>query len=416
MSYSNRCLALLSVWGLLAGSAPADEWSRFRGPNGAGVDPQIRLPAEWSPTAFRWRVPLEGIGHASPVVWDDRIFISSGTEDSGERRLSCIDHATGELQWSVPLSAGTHPKHDLNSFASTTPVVDETCIYVAWGTPEHIWVVAVTHDGEEVWRTDLGPYHSGHGFGQSLIKYGDLVILPVEHQGDSFRAALDVRDGSIRWQVPCASSLHYATPCVRPLPGGGDELIFVNWEQGIAGVDPSSGEVNWSADVFDKSHIESSIASPVLAGPLVIGVSGWLGHGYEAVAVNPDAPDDPVVWKLDRGAPLCTTPLVVEDNVYFWSDQGIVTCVDAATGELRWRERVGGNYYASPVAAGNMVINVSTEGEAIVLAASDEFELLARNPLGFGTHATPAMADGDLILRTFGELLCLRGLAPAAHQ
>lgn len=393
---------------LVAGSVPAQEWSRFRGPNGAGTS-SVTIPAAWDDDDYRWRVTVPGIGHASPVVWEDWIFVSSGDEETGARLLVCLDRATGEEVWSRSFEDATHAKHNLNSFASTTPAVDARGVYLAWGTPEHIWVVAVTHDGEEAWRTDLGPYRSGHGFGQSLITHGDLLILPVEHQGESFRAALDTSDGSIRWKVPSASSLHYSTPCVRTGLDGMDELIFVNWEQGIAGVDPLSGDVNWSADVFDKSHIESSIGSPVLAGGLVIGISGWLGHGYEAIAVNPDAEGAPVVWKLDRGAPLCTTPLVLEDKVYFWSDQGIATCVDAVTGEIHWRERVGGEYYSSPVAAGERIVNVSTEGEAVVLAAGDEYRLLSRNNIGEGSHATPALAGGDLFLRTFTELLCLPG-------
>ena len=305
---------------LFAGSAPAQEWNRFRGPNGAGTS-SVTIPAAWDEDDYRWRVAVPGIGHASPVVWEDRIFVSSGDEETGARLLVCLDRATGEEVWSRSFDDATHAKHNLNSFASTTPVVDERGEHLAWGTPEHIWVVAVTHDGDEAWRTDLGPYRSGHGFGQSLITYGDLLILPVEHQGESFRAALNTSDGAVRWRVPSASSLHYATPCVRTRADGVDELIFVNWEQGIAAVDPLSGEVNWSADVFDKSHIESSIGSPVLAGGLVIGVAGWLGHGYEAIAVDPDADGAPVVWKLDRGAPLCTTPLVLGESVYFWSDQ-----------------------------------------------------------------------------------------------
>jgi outer membrane protein assembly factor BamB len=219
---------------------------------------------------------------------------------------------------------------------------------------------------------------------------------------------MDVRDGSVRWRVPCDSSLHYATPCVRPRVDGRDELIFVNWEQGISGVDPESGQVSWNADVFDKSHIESSISSPVLAGKLVIGVSGWLGHGYEAIAVDPDRPGDKTAWKLDRGAPLCTTPVVVGGLVCFWSDQGVVTCVDAGTGEEHWRERVGGSYYSSPISDGKRILNVSTEGEAVILEASSVYRLLARNRLDEGSHATPAIDGEDLFLRTFTGLTCLR--------
>jgi outer membrane protein assembly factor BamB len=195
---------------------------------------------------------------------------------------------------------------------------------------------------------------------------------------------------------------------------GGDELIFVNWEQGIVGVDPRTGQSRWGADVFDKSHVEASIGSPVLAGELVIGISGYLGHGYEAIAVDPGREGDKVVWKLDRGGPLCTTPLVVDDLVFFWSDSGVVTCVDAATGDVHWRERVGSNYYASPVCAGDAVYNISTDGELVVLAASRDYELLARNNLGEPSHATPAVAHNRMYVRTFNQLLCI-GADPAGQ-
>jgi outer membrane protein assembly factor BamB len=406
-----QCALLIGVTGSLLSltdRSAAQDWTRFRGPNGAGVNTSGELPLRFSADEVRWRVTLSGVGHASPVVWGDRVFVSSGDDESGGRSLVCLSRVKGDELWSLTLDSDNSPRHDDNSLASTTPVVDEQFVYLAWGTPEHIWVVAVSHDGEEAWRTDLGPYQSGHGFGQSPIRHADLLILPVEHQGESFRAALDVRDGSVRWRVPCSSSLHYATPCVRPSADGRDELIFVNWEQGISGVDPQSGLVSWNADVFDKSHIESSISSPVLAGKLVVGVSGWLGHGYEAIAVDPDRPADKVVWKLDRGAPLCTTPIVVGDCIYFWSDQGVVTCIEAASGDVQWRERVVGNYYSSPVSDGKRILNVSTEGEVVILEASSDYRLLARDQLDEGTHATPAIEEGDLFLRTFSSLICLR--------
>lgn len=392
---------------IIPGSAPGQEWTRFRGPNGAGVALNVSLPREWTDRDYNWRVKLPGHGHSSPVLWGDRLFLLSGNDASGARIVSCIDAAAGGDVWTREFPAGKHGKHELNSFASPTPAVDARHVYVAWGTPEQIVVLALTHGGEEVWRADLGPYRSGHGFGVSPIVYGDLVVLPVEHQGESFRVALDRGTGDVQWRVATESTLHYATPCIYSPSGGREELIFVNWEQGISGVDPASGAINWAADVFDKGHYESSISSPVIAGDLVIGVCGYLGHGYEAAAVDPAREGDKVVWRLPKGAPLCVTPLVVGDLVFFWSDQGIVTCVDAAGGDTHWVQRVGGSYYSSPVCAGGAIYNISTDGEAVVLAASRDYLQLARNRLDEASHATPAIAGGTMYVRTFTQLLSI---------
>ena len=398
-------------WGLiwLSATVPAGEWTRFRGPNGSGTNHAVGPPSEWTEREINWRVDLPGVGHSSPVIWGNRIFLTSGNEESGERIVSCIDARSGEEVWSRSFPAAQHGMHKLNSFASPTPALDADRVYITWGTPDEIIVLALSHAGEEQWRVDLGPFHSGHGFGVSPILFDDLLILPVEHQADSFRVALDCRDGSERWKVPCESSLHYATPCERTGPDGRRELIFVNWEQGICGVSPENGEVLWAADVFDKEHYESSIASPVIAGDLVIGVSGYLGRGNEVIAVAPGREPLEPIWRLQRGGPLCVTPVVADDLVIVWSDNGIVTCVDASDGTVHWQQRLGGNYYSSPVVAGDRVFNVSTEGEVVVIAAMTEYELLATNDIGEGSHATPAVVGDVMYVRTFRSLLSVGG-------
>jgi len=388
----------------------ADEgtWSRFRGPNGDGTADAPNIPAKWTAEDIAWRIDLPGVGHSSPAVWNDKVIVVSGREEDGTRIVQCLDAVSGGERWARRVSAGDHRKHQHNSFASSTPVVDEAQVYTVWGTPGETVVLALTHDGDESWRVDLGPYRSGHGFGVSPMLYREMIVLPMEQQGDSYRVALDRRTGATIWRVPCESSLHYATPCVRRGADGADELIFTNWEQGISAVDPANGEVTWSADVFDKSHIESSISSPVIAGDLVLGVCGWMGHGYELVAVSGASAQS--AWRLTTGAPLCCTPLVLGDRIIVWSDQGIVTCVERDSGKVVWRERIGGSYYSSPVSTGRAIYNVSREGEVVMLALGDEFEELGRYDLGEGSHATPAIAGGVMYVRTFTQLVAIGGI------
>ena len=191
---------------------------------------------------------------------------------------------------------------------------------------------------------------------------------------------------------------------------GSEELVFTSWEQGITGIDPQTGKTNWAADVFDKSHVESSIGSPVIAGDLVLGVCGWLGHGNEVVAVRPSADGSGKsnqVYRITRGAPLCTTPLVQGELLFLWSDNGIVSCADSATGKIHWTKRIGKMFYASPVCVGKRIYNIDVNGTVVVLAASQQYQLLGRTDLGEASHSTPAIVDGVMYLRTLSHVYAL---------
>ncbi len=253
--------------------------------------------------------------------------------------------------------------------------------------------------------------------------FEDRLILPIEQQGGSVWLALSCADGSQQWRVERDSKLHYSTPCIFRQHSSDPLLVFVNWKYGISGVSPRTGDMRWSYNVFDKQHAESSIASPVVLDDLVIGVCGWLGYGNEVVAVRPgfsanvesprntqdvNAPGQ-IVWRIKRGAPLCTTPLVKEPFVFLWSDNGIVTCADVQTGQVHWQQRVGGTFYASPIWVHGSLYNVSTTGRVVVLAATSQYKLIARHDLGETSHATPAVSGGVMYLRSVSTLYSLGG-------
>jgi outer membrane protein assembly factor BamB len=400
---------VLLLTGPIVPSVIAQEWTRFRGPNGSGVGRAANLPIEWKESDFNWRVPLPGIGHSSPVLWGERLFVTSADEETGRRHVLCLDAASGQTLWSRSFDSTKDRKHELNSFASSTPAVDETRVYVSWATPREYIVLALDHRGEEQWRVDLGPYKAGHGAGVSPIVFEDMVIVGNDQEGESSIVALDRQTGSTRWRVPRKTKVAYATPCVYRTKGRPAELVFTNWEHGIMGIDPRSGATRWEIQVFDQKHVETSIGSPIVAGDLVLGTCGWLGYATHTVAVRPGAGKASEVFRVDRGAPLSTTPLAVDGLVFLWGDDGIVTCVDAAGGKQHWQKRVGGTFYSSPVAAAGRVYCPSRDGEMIVLAADNEYRLLARNPLGEGSHSTPAIAHGRMYVRTFSHLISLGG-------
>jgi len=411
-----RAVLVCSVL-IACGRAPGQEWTRFRGPNGAGVG-SANIPSKWTEDDYAWQASLPGKGHSSPVLWGKRLFITSGDEKTGTRIVLCFDADTGRRVWSREFAAHTHGKHSLNSFASATPAVDEKRLYVSWATPKDYIVLALDHEGKEVWRRDLGPFKTGHGYGGSPIVYEDLLVVPNEQDGESSLVALSAADGKTRWQVPRDSQVTYSTPCVYQPKGRPAELIFTNWTYGISALEPATGKTRWEIKVFSKDHLETAIGSPIVAGDLVLGTCGYLGKGNHTVAVRPVGEPETTaagsgkaeeVYRIERGAPLTTTPLAVGKLLFLWGDEGIATCADAATGKVHWQKRIGGTYYASPVCAGKNIYCTSADGEVVVLAASEKFAELGRVHLGEPSNATPAIAGGKMFLRTESRLMALGG-------
>ncbi len=397
---------------LLSGNASGQEWPRFRGPNGSGLSTATTVPVRWTDKDYTWKVELPGVGHSSPVLWGERVFVTSGEEGTGKRLLVCLDVRNGKTLWTRSLEGAKHGKHQDNSFASATPAADDRRVYVCWASPGDYLVAAFAHDGKEVWRTDLGPFKSGHGFGASPIVHGDLLIVPNDQNGGSSLLGLERDSGKLRWKTLRRARATFSTPCVYQKDGR-SELLFSNYEHGVSSIDPRTGKVNWELDVFDKRHLETAIGSPIVAGDLVLATCGWLGVRQEVVAVRCPStgreakPQE--VYRIDRSAPLCLTPLAVGDLLFLWSDGGMVTCADVRTGDVHWRKRVPGSYYSSPVCVGERLYNISRDGDVVVLAAAKRYEMLARNRLGEGSHASPAVAGGRMYLRTFTHLYCLGG-------
>jgi outer membrane protein assembly factor BamB len=397
-------------------TAPAaSDWPRFRGPNGSGVSPAPAVPARWAERDYCWKVRLPGVGHSSAVVWGDKVFVTCADEKAGTRSVLCLSAPTGRELWRRDFAAEKHPRHPDNSSASATPAVDDRHLYVAFADARQYLVVALTHAGKEVWRADLGPFKGGHGFGASPVVYGGIVAVPNDQDGPGALFGLDRDTGKVLWRVPRKSRASYSTPCVYRPAGRPAQLIFTNYEHGVTSIDPKTGKVNWELDVFAKGHMETAIGSPVVAGDLILAPCGWLGVRQEVVAVRPpqDGKATPrKVYTLDRSVPLCTTPLVKDGLLFLWNERGVVSCADARTGQVYWRERVPGSYYSSPVCMGGRLGNVSREGDFVVLSASKRYELLAVNRLGEGSHSTPAVAGGRLFVRTFSQVMAIGELRP----
>lgn len=400
----------LFVWSA-ATITHGQEWTRFRGANGTGVS-DANIPATWTEDDYNWKVELPGIGHSSPVLWGDKIFLTSALEETAERIAMCVSAKDGKILWQKHYPSKVHPKHLRNSFASPTPAVDDHQAYFAWSSPEEYTFLALDHEGNEKWKLNLGPYVSQHSAGPSPMIYGKMVVLGNDQDGDSSLVAVDRATGNIEWQTPRTSEfVSYATPCVLKRDGQPEELIFLSGAHGVSGVDPKTGKTDWEIDVFDKR----TCASPVLVGGLILGSCGSGAGGNYVAAVKPGSADGKTppaeAWRITDSAPYVPTIVAKGDLAFLWSDKGVAMCVKVTPedGKVLWKQRVGGNFSGSPIIAGDKLLAIAEDGEVVVLAAAEEYKLLGKNPLGEDSRSTPSVAGGRLYLRTYKHLISLGG-------
>ncbi len=213
MRFLSAALLVGALFVVLAPSANAQEWTRFRGPNGTGEVEDSTLPAKFTEADFNWKIELPGIGHSSPVLWGNRLYVS-GTKNNGEVRiLLCLNATDGSTYWTKEFPGSVQKIHKQSSFASSTAAVDKENVYFAVATADRYNVFALTHEGKEVWQVDLGPFVSQHGFGTSPIVYKDMVVINNDQDQASFLVALDRATGAIRWKVPRKTAVvAYSTP------------------------------------------------------------------------------------------------------------------------------------------------------------------------------------------------------------
>jgi outer membrane protein assembly factor BamB len=356
---------------------------------------------------------VPGIGHSSPVLWGNRLFLTAGEKDTGKRLVIAFDATNGKTLWTQTFEGRRYKMHARNSSATATPAVDAQRLYVSWATPGKYEAMALDHDGKKLWEADLGPYKSQHGMGVSPIVHDDLVLLGNDQDDGGGLVALDVATGKVRWQVPRQpKNATYATPCIYRPGQGPAQAIFTNWQHGITAVDLKTGKVAWEISVFDTKKQERSVASPVVADDLILGTCGFVTGQKHLVAVRAGAggtPKPTEVWRLEKAVSYLPTPLVKGARVYQCSEQGIASCLELSTGKVIWQERVPGAYSASPVCAGDHLYCASNEGDVLVLAAADKFRIVARNKLGEGTQSTPAIAGGRMYIRTSAHLIAIGG-------
>jgi len=397
------------------GPAAADDWPRFRGPNGQGLAPAVVVPDKWTEQDYRWQVELPGLGHSSPVISGKTLVVTSAEPEQRQLHVLAFDAETGKPLWRTTLESPLLRMHARNSNATSTPAVDGQRVYVTGMGPKGYFAAALDlGEGRQVWRKELGPFTAQHGFGPSPILCRDLLILPNDQDETSFLLAMDAANGQERWRAPRRSGrASYSAPCVFQPADRKPELILTSSDNGMTGIDAESGRLNWSLDVFP----ERTVGSPVVAGEWILASCGQGNGGHSLVAVRPPkTPADraEIAYTLNQSVPYVPTPVVRDNLLFLIHDMGMASCHELATGKRLWNKRLGGNFSGSPVLVGDRLFAITNDGDAVVLAAEREFKEPARTPLGQTSRATPAVALGHLYLRTQSKLFCLGGSAVAS--
>jgi outer membrane protein assembly factor BamB len=407
-------LALLAIACSLLSPASAQEWTRFRGPNGTGITAAKGIPVTWTEQDFRWRIPIAGESHSQPVIWGDKLFLTTATDAGKQRVLLCLNKNDGKELWSKKYELPTHRPQNRNaSYANGSPVVDAERVVASFVSADHFWVRCFDHGGKELWSHDLGTFTSQHGHGASPMFYENTVIVTNDQDGESFVVAFDVKTGNLVWTTPrrgVKGGTAYATPCIHPRPGESPELLLASQGHGISGLDPKTGKILWEAPVYDKRMI----ASPVVAGDLVIGScgqGGGQGNYLSAVKLGGkgDVSATNVAYTLKRATNYVPTPLFLDGILYIFSDNGIASALEPATGKTIWAERMNCEFFGSPVIIDGKIYAPTVAGEMVVLATGNTFKLLGRNPLGEGTRSTPCVDGGRLYMKTYSHLVCIGG-------
>ncbi|MGH9659703.1 MAG: PQQ-binding-like beta-propeller repeat protein [Bryobacteraceae bacterium] len=428
MPAKRTCCSALAVPLALA----AANWPQWRGPTADGISGETTVPVEWSATSnIAWKAPLRGLGTSTPIVWDDRIFVTSqigdgpfegrsrdfenaavarrtGQRDAVQFVVEAFSRAEGKPVWEYRFDAGPTPPpvHIKHNLSSPSVVTDGEMVYAWVATGQ---VAALTLDGKLVWKRHLGneisPFEILWGHGSSPTIYKDTLILLCDHQGMAYLLAVDKRTGKQRWKVDRGKDRRsYSTPLVVRGPKG-DELI-VNSSERIDAFDPSTGEPLWHTGEPNRVPVPT----PVFHDGVLYVNRGYSSSPYLAIATGGrgDVTGSHVRWSVATGGPYVSSLVHYQGILYMANETGIASAADASSGKLLWRERLGGVFSASPVAANGKVYLVNEDGATFVLAAGRGFKLLHTNRLPERTLASPAISGGRIFLRTDQHLVAIK--------
>lgn len=437
----NRLIAIVLA---AAGAAGAGDWPQFRGPSASGIGDGTKPPLKWDATKgtnIAWQVEIPGLANSSPVVWGERIFVTTavssdvkqtfrtglyGDTDSvndsspHQWKVFAIDRKTGKILWQQTAHEGV-PKtkrHPKSSQASPSPATNGKVVVAYFGSEG---LYAYSTAGELLWKKDLGLQSAGWffdpdsewGAGSSPVIYKNTVIVQCDRQKDSFIAAYDLQDGRQVWRTARAEIPSWGTPTIVPAKDRTE--VVTNAPKAIRGYDADTGKELWSLG----PNSEITCTTPVSAAGLIFVTAGYppvqpiyaikVGSSGDLTLKDGKESSDAIAWSKQRGGVYLPSPLVYGEHLYTVSNNGILSQYDAKTGNRLYQQRVGegGSFVASPVAAAGRLYIASEDGDVYVAKAGTQYELLAKNPMGEPVLATPALAGDLLIVRSARHLFAI---------
>jgi outer membrane protein assembly factor BamB len=400
---------------LLTPVLSAADWPAFRGPNGDGVVADPGVPKTWSATEnVVWKVPVPGIGHSSPIVSNGRVFLTTFLPEGGERVLLCLDRKDGKELWrKTVLSAPPEKMHKNNTPASATPAADGAHVFVTFQNAEKIAAACYDFAGTRKWLKEFDGFASQHGFCGSPTLFDRLMILNGDSDGDAFLAGLDKKTGETVWKTPRPNRVRsFSTPLFIKV-GDRPQMVLAG-SKSVAGFDPITGKQVWVAD----SQTDKFVATVAFADGVVFATG--TSPNRTLVGIRPDGTgnvtESHVLWADTRGASYVPSPVAVGKRVFVLTDAGIGTLLEAKTGKRIWSERLGSRlHHASPLLINDLIHCLADDGRMFVLKSGTEFELVATNAIGEECHATPAVADGQLLIRSTRHVWCIGKRGPEAR-
>lgn len=391
--------------------ASAENWVRFRGPNGQGISSETNLPVTWSAEKnVVWKASIPGSGWSSPIVYDELVFLTTATDEGQSCRVICVNRADGSIAWNTEVHRQvTGPKRQQNSYATPTPVTDGKRVYAVFydGT-----AVAVDFSGKLVWKNSDVKFFSLHGLGASPVLANGQLIMPFDGSSQeesqigwkipwdkAVVMAWDAATGNVNWKGKRGESrVGHVTPI---LVEDGKQVVSAGGDR-VQGFDVATGERVWSI----YSQGEGVTPSPVVGDGMIFTSSGFEDPTIRAIRLGGrgDITNTHIAWEQKKGVPVLASPLYVPPYLYTITRDNVLHCIEASTGEIVWLQRLTGVHSASPVLADGRIYITSEEGVTLVLKPGAKYDEIARNSLEETCLATMAVSQGHFYIRTAEHL------------
>jgi hypothetical protein len=384
----------------------ADDWPAWRGPRGDGISPESTAPLEWgTEKGIAWKTAIPGVGRSSPIVVGDSVYVTTGTSEDAARRVLCLKRSSGEIVWNTIVHQGAPGKmHQDNTTASSTPTADDSRVYVVFVDDVGLTAAALDLNGKILWKTSPGTFYSNHGFAASPVLYGPGVIINGQQDGTAFVTMLDRRTGAELWRyVPEVNLRSFSTPVLAQHEGR--DLLILTGSRHTAALEPASGKLIWSV----RGPSEKFVCTPSVGHGMVFSFAGSPDKKSLAVRLGGqgDVTETHVAWRSERGMPYVPSPLLLGDYLHVVNDLGVYSCIEPVSGEVLHTTRALGSTYSSPIAAAGRIYMFEDTGRCTVFENRPGFHVLARNEIGEEVYTTPAVANGQLFVRSVNSLFCI---------